>query len=474
MFNPSAWFTKEANPLDLFLDAENARLELDPKSPQSWIRKELCEHEDIIELAKSINEFGGLYPSDNIIVCVENDQLVTLEGNRRVCALQLFLDPDLIPTIIKKRFPSPAEGLLELIETVPVEVAPSRAEADVLIARLHAIPAKKAWQPLAKMRYAERLYEQNFTVSDIAANLSESKSQIRRLVRRYRIYKHALSLNWSDAELGRLRDERLKVTGYVRIFEKNDARNLIGDIFDNEGAVVSEIDPNMLEKHLKKMVQDFLLPGPDGANPPENTRTNLSQYLKEKHAALIDAYSSTKVQYGATKAPQGKGKASGSKNYSSTAGNTQYAGPAPAPFFENMQWVIDDDNKLVRLCYEARKIRYQETPMAASMLVRALLEASLRYHLKKAKKYSQYQSQHGKNDTLQNLIKFCANTKNHVFTEKKVARQLQSFQDTGIKDKLDCVIHNNFGDVTSNLLTSFVRPYCRPIIEHIVKNEENL
>ena len=289
MFDPSAWFTQDHNPLNLTLDPQNARLEIDPSSPQSWIRYELCEYEGVIELARSINEFGGLYPSDNIIACVENDSLVVLEGNRRVCALQLLLDNSLIPSRFRSRFPSPVEGVSQNIENIPIQVAPSRADADVLIARLHAVPAKRAWQPLAKMRYAERLYEENFNIDEIATNLSENRSQIRRLVRRYRIYQHALTLDWTESELDRLRDERLKVTSYVRIFEKSDARTLIGDVFSNEGRIISPIPKSTLNEHLNIMVKDFLLPRADGSNPPENTRTNLKEYLNKKHQGLIAA-----------------------------------------------------------------------------------------------------------------------------------------------------------------------------------------
>jgi hypothetical protein len=480
MYDPSAWFTQDHNPLNLTLDAQNARLEIEPSSPQSWIRYELCEYEGVIELARSINEFGGLYPSDNIIACIENDNIVVLEGNRRVCALQLLLDSDLVPSRFRSRFPNPVEGVTENIETIPVQIAPSRADADVLIARLHAVPAKREWQPLAKMRYAERLYEENFTIDDIATNLSETRSQIRRLVRRYRIYQHALTLDWSNSELDRLRDERLKVTGYVRIFEKADARALIGDIFDNEGRVISPISKDTLNRHLKIMVQDFLLPQADGSNPPENTRTDLRQYLLKKHQELIEASQAAGATSSSSRSSSRKKDESYSSNNNQreqsqrSSSTQQRPGPAPSRFFENLHWVVNDDDKLSGLCKEIRRIRYHETPMAAAMLVRALLEQALRYHLKKKKLYNAFQSTHGKNDNLQNLIKFCADPKVGAFSEKRVANQLSNLQSTGIKDQLDCVIHNKFGEATPELLTGIVRPYCRPIIEHIVKNEEGL
>ena len=108
--------------------------------------------------------------------------------------------------------------------------------------------------------------------------------------------------------------------------------------------------------------------------------------------------------------------------------------------------------------------------MAASMLLRALLETTLEYHLHKSKKLSVFKQSH-KDVRLSDLIKYCANAKNAVFAEPRVSKQLGNFQQTPIKDHLDSIVHNRWGDVTVELL-NIVRPYCKPIIEHIVQHAE--
>src|SRR5262245_12100070 len=91
-----------------------ANLELDPLNPRlpgvgttrhtREIVAEMIEHENILELAKSIVEFGGLYPNERLILVEEGGEKIVVEGNRRLSALKLLHSPDLAPEAHTERF----------------------------------------------------------------------------------------------------------------------------------------------------------------------------------------------------------------------------------------------------------------------------------------------------------------------------------------------------------------------------------
>jgi hypothetical protein len=211
------------------------------------------------------------------------------------------------------------------------------------------------------------------------------------------------------------------------------------------------------------MVEDFMLPREDWSLPPCNTRTDIRQYLEHNHANLVKA----------------KQQPSASQNPRTLPADLKVVrlptplhprSPSPPEFFESLWWKVNDDDRLVRLCSEIKIIRYKETPIAASMLLRALLEASLEYHLRKSGHLAQYR-QKTKIPSLSALVNFCSDPKNGVFVEPRVGKQLASFRQTPIKDHLDRIVHNRFGDVTAEVL-NLARPYTKPIIEHIVQHVE--
>ena len=91
----------------IYLDLENPRHE--PFTLESEVIDYLCRYENILPLAKDIVENGlndmeqiGLIPDENS----DDDApaYFVAEGNRRVCALKLLIDPDRAPTKLRKGF----------------------------------------------------------------------------------------------------------------------------------------------------------------------------------------------------------------------------------------------------------------------------------------------------------------------------------------------------------------------------------
>ena len=94
--------------LDLLLNRENPRHE--PKRNQSEIIKYLLEDEQVYNLARHISA-NGVNPLEIVAVFTDEDgNLVVAEGNRRICAIQLLLDPEKAPADERARYRSLAKN----------------------------------------------------------------------------------------------------------------------------------------------------------------------------------------------------------------------------------------------------------------------------------------------------------------------------------------------------------------------------
>ncbi|WP_052121861.1 ParB N-terminal domain-containing protein [Gallibacterium anatis] len=78
----------------LYLDSKNPRHI--PIENQKEIIAFLIENEKIKPLAKDIAEKGLINPLDLVGITEENKKKIVLEGNRRICALKLLLNPLLV------------------------------------------------------------------------------------------------------------------------------------------------------------------------------------------------------------------------------------------------------------------------------------------------------------------------------------------------------------------------------------------
>src|ERR1700681_660300 len=98
------WKKALVAPLDIALDRDNPRINVDDGDKESDIIRKLIRYEDVQDLARKIAK-TGLLPDERIIVVQEKGQWVVLEGNRRICACKLLLSPQLVPPEFRKTFP---------------------------------------------------------------------------------------------------------------------------------------------------------------------------------------------------------------------------------------------------------------------------------------------------------------------------------------------------------------------------------
>jgi hypothetical protein len=125
----SDWPEKKAQPNALLLDAENPRIPptAAPLSQRHLIG-ELVAHDRVYELAREIAH-GGFDPVESLVGFEDDDgKTIIVEGNRRLAALKLLIDPNLAPIGDAPRFKRLASlPEVSIPAKVRVLVAPSDA-----------------------------------------------------------------------------------------------------------------------------------------------------------------------------------------------------------------------------------------------------------------------------------------------------------------------------------------------------------
>lgn len=474
------WMETSLSPPLIQLDSQNPRIEVAGNATQEEIRFKLLAHESVIKLANQIVKFGGLMPGERIIVCKENRKYVVVEGNRRVCASQILLKPELLPEKLRRQIPIISQELKESLKKIKADIAPNRDAAEPTITKRHTEPGIEKWRTTAKMRRASKLLEAGYDLSQIAEKLGAKQSALRIAIREYRLLRYVLDLEgvWSSSELSRLTDQTLQTNPYTRFFSLAGVKDKLELSFDGNDHIVSSLPKNIFNQYMSHIARCFFIPVAPDKKPWANTRTAsddiFNNFTPTNDDLIVDAnmhngtgHTTTSTGSGSTATPPTSARTD-KKNLKQSAPKSAQA----SIFFEKLICAVEDD-RLIALTDEIKKIDHANFPIAASMLLRALLESSLVYQVKKADKLKELnKKQNGKDVGLQALISFCANAQNQVFTHKRAGDALANFEKAGLKDHLDFVVHGRWVEAKAPLLES-AAGLLRPLIRHIVEGNDH-
>lgn len=154
---------------DDIIDVEKLELDLqNPRLPKhvrdqndiTQIRNYLLDKEDILRIARNIAN-NGYHRSAVAIVCKENERTIVLDGNRRLAACQLLLNPDLAPNARDKKELEELNKITnkQELKKVKITVATSRKDAEKEIWDIHVNQLLKPWQVLQKLRMYRNLID---------------------------------------------------------------------------------------------------------------------------------------------------------------------------------------------------------------------------------------------------------------------------------------------------------------------------
>lgn len=457
-YKAESWSHEEVSPLEILLDASNPRIEVSGDADQNEIRVELLTHEHVADLARSIIKYRGLIPGERIITTIERGRHIVLEGNRRICAVQLLLNPDLIPKQFVRTFPRLTdEDLRPRIALVSSDVAPSRERAQYVLTLRHTVEAVRKWSPVAKMRRVGRLHDKGFDVNAIADQVEDLPSHVRTLLKQYRLLQYAIQLEgWPKAEQEQLKDQRLEPSSYLRVLQVAGAPKRLGLSFDKELNISTTLPADVFQESIRKIAKATLIKDARGVTQA-NTRSTIKEILGEETAGERKKHGAATVV-----SPSPSARAAAEKTKVPRL-------IKPDRFFETLQCKIQDD-AAIRLTSEIRQISPSRTPTAAAFLLRAILAESLEYQLKKTSNWKTLTAHKpGWHPDLGDVIQHCLRTSD-VFAIKNVRRALEVLHNQKTKDYLDLIVHAQYLKINAEELTVLANK-TRGIIEGILSDE---
>lgn len=445
------WKTAKVSPLDVALDRDNPRINVEPNDKESDIIRKLILYEDVQELARKIAQ-TGLLPGERVIIVQEKGQWVVLEGNRRICACKLLLSPQLVPTEFRKTFPKLTTATeIDRISKIDADVAPDRRTAEPVLTLRHSESGIRKWKPVARMRRVRRLLDEGFTVDQIATEYNATPGNIRKTIREYRLLQLAEGLKGLNAsEQQKLNDPDLKTNPYTRFFELSGVKEYLGLSFNGGGDVIIKPPRKDFDAKLKLIVRAFLNSDDfDTRTDPEDVLGSAFKKFKEKPRPP------------APKPPPSPPSA--------PPGATPPAPPAPPGgpvrpdrFFESLTCHIAD-NSIAAVVTEIKKINPDQYPISATYLLRTVIELCLmRLILAKGRTVP------GKHDpSLMELVNFALNNRD-VFPSTRMGDVIAAAKAQKCFEYLNIVAHQKWMNADPSTVKS-VANQLRNFIQHIVQ-----
>ena len=171
----------------LVLDRRNPRLvNVDGDATDEEIIAQLYRAEDLGELLQSISA-NGYMDIEPLIVLEQDGHLVVLEGNRRLAAIRLFREPDLVARVSEQRqarirLPDITDRYRRTLDRVSVYRVAEREDARSFIGFKHINGAAK-WGSYAKARFAADWYRSgDVSLADVADRIGDKHDTIKRMV----------------------------------------------------------------------------------------------------------------------------------------------------------------------------------------------------------------------------------------------------------------------------------------------------
>jgi hypothetical protein len=477
----TTWKTGSLDVAKILLDVKNPRIEVSDDAPQDELRLRLLEFEGVLELARDIEKNGGLFYGERIITVIDDGSHVVLEGNRRVAACQMLLDPSLVPSAYRLRFPKASPNTVNSLSQLSADIAPDRETAEPILTKRHTERGVKPWSPVAKMRRAVRLLDK-LSVEEVAQLLGTTPTQVKRLIRPYRLLKYAINMKgWTTGEQRALEDEKLTTNPYTRLFTLKKTKEILQVHFDIDENIVSALPAKVFKEQMRRVVRDFLIPDPTTGGTRCDSRTDPVEYFSAftnspdgkppipGPAAPPASTVKSRDKPAASDSPQVGGASANVPPASSPAagnGGTRPKTPKASIFFENLECHVHDNN-LIKLTNEIKVINHNRMTIAASLLTRAIFECALVYKLKSARRWGELIKAEGKDPGLAEVIKFCGNFDNGIFAEQNICKTLKSHTTIQAKTYLDAMTHLKYQEADARTLES-VANNLRQVIQYIL------
>lgn len=257
MIDMSAWEEADVDVVDeLHLDPHNVRIDLPETAPESDIIQDLFHNEKALTLVESICKVG-LLTHEVPIAIKRGDQLVVVEGNRRVAALKAIQNPFLAPEH-RARITKATQGVdFDSLRRITVKVAPNEDEANQLIAAIHTGNQRVGWSPARQAAFFQAQIEAGKSPEYLISHYPTV--EVRKFIIRSQLLNLFRSVEYKDSELkDYVRSRTFPVSVLARLYDNDEFLLLTQIRVDDQAAsVVLESSPQQFNAVAEKIVGDI-------------------------------------------------------------------------------------------------------------------------------------------------------------------------------------------------------------------------
>jgi len=255
----SKWPEKNLLVTNILLDPLNPRIPPSDELPdQRTLIADLVLHDKIDELTRNIAN-NGYFPIESLIVIKDNYKTIVIEGNRRLAALKLLINPDAAPEEFIPKFRAISNRIdINNIKKVRVIVAPSREATAPIIMSKHTKPQVASWKPIMKAAFYHRMLQSGISIEDLSQEYNIATSDIISSLRLFNMYKVACALDLPEDVSKIVHNPReFNATTLQRFYVHNIGLDFLGIEFDDGIDIRGKIAVDEFKKGYKKVVSDI-------------------------------------------------------------------------------------------------------------------------------------------------------------------------------------------------------------------------
>ncbi len=402
----------------LLLDLENYRIPT-RRDDEEGALKYLFASEDVLGAARLILRDGYFDNEVPIVISAstsgDGPPYTVLEGNRRVSALKSLRDPTIVPgheaeiRALLKRYAVEAENLPERIRVI---VAPDRATAAPHVARLHTGISKRRWSRDQQATFYYSLIDEQTTVDDVKAQYPDV--EVARFIRMAVMRRFLSAAPFSDHTLRQYAaSDDLKMSAFEYAYRSKEIASAIGVEFDKDGMLLPRVStPEKIAAKLTKeklSALEYLVSEFRAGHL--NTRSPDFKKSKQEYQSLVNRLNGVSLpappqpappnppaqptpsgpsQGGPSSVPGGPGTGGGGTGPTppGSPGGTGSRGPNHPDTKDTLDLSgLDYENAPLNLklrYFELRKISLSNLPIAAAILMRSVLEATIKVHFERS------------------------------------------------------------------------------------------
>ncbi|MCZ8479229.1 MULTISPECIES: hypothetical protein [Bacillus] len=268
----SDWKEIKVDVSDILLDYENPRVFIDDSTQENLLRF-LVDEDESIELANQIYLNRGLPLAEKPVVTLEQDKYIVLEGNRRISACKLLLNPQLLTNKETIKIPKIDTEMENYLRNFPVVLAPDRDSAEAFITLRHSGDRSvKKWSTIASTKRFVNRYRKGESINHIARVLNEKNADVRKGIRFFFFLEFIRNeIEWNEEDKQKLEIYKMETTKLDRFlpFSKK-AKDILKIDFTPDQYIKTELPMEIFKAALKNIVSRIYLKN------EIDTRTNMN------------------------------------------------------------------------------------------------------------------------------------------------------------------------------------------------------